>query len=84
MFGKINDMMKQVKLMQKLMKDENFRTLISHPKVQELLKDKQFQDLITSQNMGKIATHPKLTALMRDPEVGPLLKKIDPKALLQA
>ncbi len=84
MFGKINDMMKQVKMMQRLMKDEHFKALIGHPKVQELLKDKQFQELIKSQNVGKIVTHPKLAALMRDPEVGPLLKNINPQTLLQA
>ena len=32
MFDKMGSMMEQLKLMQRLMKDENFRAFIGHPK----------------------------------------------------
>ena len=84
MFGKIKNAMDQLKMMQQLMKDDNFKAFISHPKVQAMLKDSEFQQLIKQQNWVKLGTHPKLAALMKDPEVAPLMAKIDPKALFQA
>ncbi len=84
MFGKMQDMMKQMQMIQKLMKDDNFKALISHPKVQALLKDPEFQAVMKSQDTAKIGTHPKLASLMRDPEVGPLLAKVNPQTLFQA
>ncbi len=83
MFDKAKDMMKQMQLMQRLMKDENFKAFISHPKVQALFKDPEFQELIKKQDMGKLQGHPKLMALMRDPEVAPLMAKMDPKTLFE-
>ena len=84
MFGKMHDMMKQLQMIQRLMKDEHFKALISHPKVQALLQDPEFQAVIKAQDMAKIGTHPKLASLMRDPDVGPLLAKVNPQTLFQA
>ena len=84
MFDALKDKVKQLQMMQRLMKDEQFRALITHPKVQELLKDPEFQRLVSSKEMSKIIAHPKLASLMRDPELAPLLMKLDPKKFLQA
>ena len=78
MFGKMKDMMQQLQMMQKLMKDENFKAFISHQKVQAVMKDPEFQELIKKQDWLKLGTHPKLAALMKDPEVAPLMAKLDP------
>ena len=83
MFDKMKGMMKQMQLMQKLMKDEHFKAFISHPKVQELFKDPEFQELIKKQDMAKLQSHPKLMAMLNDPDVRPLMAKIDPKALFE-
>ena len=81
MFGKMKDMMQQFQMMQKLMKDENFKAFITHPKVQELLKDPEFQDLIKSQDMSKIMTHPKFSAFREDSELAALASKLNLKDL---
>ena len=83
MFGKMQDMMKSMQLMQRLMKDENFKALISHPKVQALFQDAEFQAAIKAQDQAKIMSHPKIASLMRDPNVAPLLAKLDFKTLFQ-
>lgn len=82
MFGKMGDMLKQFQTMQKLMQDEHFKAVISHPKVQALFRDPDFQAALKAQDQAKILGSPKLQALMRDPEVAPLLAKIDPNTLL--
>ena len=84
MFGKLQGVAKQFQAMQKLMKDENVKALISHPKVQELFKDADFQSVVKTQDPAKIMAHPKLAALLRDPEVAPLLSKVDPQLLFKA
>lgn len=82
MFGKMGDMMKQLQLMQKLMKDENFKAFISHPKMQELIKDAEFMALMKKQDMAALQKHPKFGSVMRDPEILALLGKIDFKKLM--
>lgn len=77
MFEQFGGMMKQLQLLQRLMKDDNVKSLLSHPKVQTLFKDPEFQALIKSQDMAKLASHPRLSSLMRDPEIAPLLAKVD-------
>ena len=79
MFGKFHEMMNQMQALQRMMKDENFKTLMSHPKIQELLKDPDFQGAVRSQDMAKIATHPKLQELLQDPELSAKMKKMDPR-----
>ena len=81
MFGKMQDMMKQMQTMQKLMKDENFKAFITHPKVQELLRDPEFQTLIKGQDMSKIMTHPKFTVFREDPELAAMALKFNLKDL---
>ncbi|HXV27658.1 MAG TPA: hypothetical protein VD913_01700 [bacterium] len=81
MFNKMSNMMEQMKLVQKLMKDENFKAFMSHPKVQEVFRDPEFQEILKSKDSGKIMAHPKLAALMQDPEVAALLSKLNPQNL---
>ncbi len=82
MFGKMGNMMKQIQMMQKLMKDENFKAFISHPKMQELIKDPQFMELMKKQDMPALQKHPKFGSVMKDPEILELIRKIDFKKLM--
>ena len=83
MLGKMQGMMQQFQMMQTLMGDENFRAVIAHPKVQELLKDPEFKDIAKSQDFSKIASHPKFAGVMSDPELAGLISKLDPKAFMK-
>ncbi len=78
MFDGMKNMAAQMQMMQKLMKDDNFRAFVSHPKIQELLKDPEFKDIAKSRDFTQIATHPKFATLMKDPELSSLLMKINP------
>ncbi len=78
MFDGMKNMAAQMQMMQKLMKDDNFKAFISHPKVQELFRDPEFKDVAKSRDFSQIATHPKFAALMKDPELSSLLMKINP------
>ncbi len=82
MFGKMGGMMEQLQMIQKLMKDENFKAFISHPKVQELFKDPEFKEVTKSKDMMKIVQHPKFMALAQDPVVAQLMSKINPQNIL--
>jgi hypothetical protein len=82
MFGKMGDMMKQVQMMQKLMKDDNFKAFISHPKMQELIKDPEFMQLMKKQDMPALQKHARFGAVMKDPEILSLIQKIDFKKLM--
>ena len=82
MFGKMNDFMKQMQLMQKLMQDENFKAFMSHPKIQSVFMDPSFQETLKTQNQAQIINHPKLAGLKGDPEVTALLVKLDFKKLM--
>ena len=79
MFDKMKDMMGQFQLFQKLMKNENFRTFIAHPKIQELFRDPEFQEVIKTKDTTKILSHPKLASLMREPEIARLAAKLKPQ-----
>ena len=81
MFDKFKDLAGQIQMMQRLMKNENFRALMAHPKMQELLRDPEFQEIIKSKNTAQLMSHPKLASLMRDPELAPLLAKLNPQTL---
>jgi hypothetical protein len=79
MFEKLGEFAQQMKLVQRLMKDEHFRALMGHPKVQELLRDPEFQELIKAQDMSKLAGHPKFASVMQDPEIAGLVAKLNPQ-----
>jgi len=72
-------MFDKIQAMQKLMKDENFRAFVSHPKVQVLFRDPEFKEVAKSRDFSKIAMHPKFMQLAQDPEVSKLLLKINPR-----
>ncbi len=81
MFGRMKDMAAQMQMIQKLMKDENFKTLIAHPKMQELMKDPEFLEVMKNNDIQKASTNPKLAALKSDPELVQLIAKVQwPKA----
>jgi hypothetical protein len=81
-FGKIKQGFNQMKMMQRMMKDENFKRLLEHPKMQALMKDPEMMKLLKEQNPAKIASNPKLMTMMRDPELVTLFQKVDFKALM--
>ncbi len=81
MFDKMKNAMDPMKLVQRLMKDENFKAFMGHPKVQEVFRDREFQEALKTKDTGKIMTHPKLAALMQDPEVASLMSKLNPQSL---
>jgi F0F1-type ATP synthase delta subunit len=83
MFGKMKNYMEQFQMMQKLMKDENFKAFMSHPKVQELFKDPGFQAILKTKDQAKIMGHPKLNAMIRDSEVAQMMSKLDPGVFFQ-
>ena len=83
MFENMKGMMGQFQIMQKLMADENFKTFIAHPKVQEVFKDSEFKEIAKSQDFSKILSNPKFASLMRDPELGALMAKINPQKFMQ-
>ena len=78
MFENFKNMADQIQMAQKLMKDENFRNFMSHPKVQELLKDPQFQESLKKQDPSQLFNHPKVLALQTDPEIAALAAKLKP------
>ena len=81
MLDKMGDMFKMMQKMQHLMKDENFRNFVSHPKVREVMKDPELQSHMKSQNFSSLMSHPKFSSLMRDPEIAQLISKLDLKKL---
>ena len=83
MFDKMKDMMGQMQLMQQLMKDENFKAFIAHPKTQELFRDPEFKEVAQSRDFARIMAHPKFMELARDPELSQLLVKIDPQRFIK-
>ena len=50
MFDQLKKQVDQLKQFNSLMKDGNFRALLSHPKFVELFKDPDFQELVKKQN----------------------------------
>ena len=82
MFDKMKGMGEQFQMLQKLMKDENFRAFVSHPKVQALFSDPDFKNVAKEKDFNKILAHPKFAALMRDPELAALMAKLNPKDIL--
>ncbi len=79
MFGQLKNMAGQFQLMQKLMKDENFKAFMTHPKVQELFNSAEFKEIAKSKDMAKISAYKPFVDLMRDPEVAQLISKLNPK-----
>ena len=76
MFGKMKDMAAQMQMVQKLMKDENFKALIAHPRMQELMKDPDFLELMKTKDFQKAASNPKLAGLKNDPELLELMSRV--------
>ena len=82
MFDKMKDMMGNMQMMQRMMKDENFRAFVSHPEVQQLFRDPEFKEVAKARDFSKIASHPKFMALGKNPELAALLLKIDPQSFM--
>ena len=80
MFKGLQSTWQQLQLFQRLMKDDNVKALLSHPKFQTFMRDPAFQAVVKTKDAAKIAA--RLAPLRRDPELGPLLSKIDPRTFL--
>ncbi len=76
MFDKMKNMANQFQLFQELMKDDNFKAFVSHPKVRGVFMEPEFQQIVRERNMSKMMAHPKFAELMRDPEVAQLMMKL--------
>lgn len=81
-FSKIKSGFNQMKMMQRLMKDENFQKLMDHPKMKAIMQDAEMKQLLKEQNPSKMASNPKLVSMMRDPELIQLMQKVDFQALM--
>jgi hypothetical protein len=77
MFGKMKNMMDQMKMVERLMKDENFKAFMSNPKIQTLLQDPEFQEVLKTQDFNKMMNHPKFASLKGDQELVELIKKLN-------
>ena len=77
MFEKFGNSINQLKMMQELMKDENFRALMSNPKVREVFMDPEFQKLVKENNLSKVITHPKFSIIMSDPDIMQRMSKLN-------
>ncbi len=76
MFGKMKNMMDQFKMMQEMMKNEDFRAFISHPKIQSLMKDPEFVESLKKQDFNTVLQNPKFAALRSDQELIQLASKL--------
>jgi len=77
MFGGLGDSIKNIGKIQKLMKDDNFKSFIDHPDVKEMMSDKDFQQAVKSKNYMMLMQNPKLVKLMQDPEMQARLSKLN-------
>ena len=77
MFGGLGDAMKNMGKMQKLMKDDNFKSFLDHPGVKEMMEDAEFQNAIKSKNYMKLMQNSKLMKLMQDPEIQSKISKLN-------
>jgi hypothetical protein len=82
MFGFGKDLMQQMQLMQKLMKDENFRKFMMHPKVQGLFKDPEFTEAMKNKDAAKLMSNPMIREFQADPELKELMSKLDLSQIL--
>jgi hypothetical protein len=82
MFERIKGMTEQFQMMQRMMKDEDFKAFISNPKVQALFQDPEFKDIAKSKDFTQILANPKLASLMRDPEIAALAAKLNPQKFM--
>lgn len=82
MFGKMQSFMQQMQMVNKLMRDENFKAFISHPKIQTIFSDPEFQKSLQTKNPDLMMNHPKLAPLRNDPEIAALLAKVDFQKLI--
>lgn len=53
----------------RLVKDENFRKFLSHPKVQKLMNDPEFKQVVEEKNVFKLMAHREFNDLLQDPEI---------------
>lgn len=83
MFDKIKDIMGNMQRMQTMMKDENFKAFVSHPKVQQLFGDPEFKEVAKTRDFSKIVAHPKFMALSQDPDLSALMLKINPQNFMK-
>lgn len=79
MLGKMGSWFQAVKNSMEMSKDDDFKKLLSHPKVKDLLKDKEFLSAMQAQNAAKIISHPRFSELLQDPELLEVIESINLK-----
>ena len=72
----MNHKMSQMEWFQRLLQDDDFKTFIQNPKVQQAFLDPEFQTLVQEKKMGQLMTHPKFAPLMSDPELVKMMLKL--------
>jgi len=77
MFGGFGDAIKNLGKMQKLMKDDSFKSFLDHPGVKEMMQDAEFQKAVKSKNYMKLMQNQKLLKLMQDPEIQGKISKLN-------
>ena len=60
----------------KLAKDDHFQKFFSGPRVQELMKDKEFKREVEQKNLFRLTANPKFTQLLQDPEMRIALEEL--------
>ncbi|MBN1493954.1 MAG: hypothetical protein JW938_07395 [Candidatus Omnitrophica bacterium] len=80
MFG-MRDMFKNMGAMAKLAKDENFQKLMGHPKIQQLLTNKEFIEAAKSKDYMKLFSNAEFSRIMQDPEVLEMMHKVNKEAV---
>ena len=80
MFDDLLKMKGMMGSIQRMLQDENFRKLMSNPKIQALLMDPEFQQVVQSKDYAKMVSHPKFSHLMQDPEIKEAFSKMNPES----
>ncbi len=70
--GNFNDLLK-------LARDEHFQKFMMHPKVQSLMKDKEFEQAVKEKNFIKLMNHAEFANVLKDPEVASALEQMRKK-----
>lgn len=68
-FSNFNDLLK-------LAQDEYFRKFLLNPKVQALMKDKEFEKAVKEKNISKLVSHPEFSEVLKDPEIASALEQM--------
>ena len=69
MFNDFNELLKFIR-------DEHFQEFFIHPKVQALMKDKDFEKAVKEKNIFKLMAHEEFSKILKDPDLVGSLEKM--------